>query len=113
MSNVTQFENMKDAIGRDEIEQLGPEIDESHEALSDQILMLIFLLVISNSVSSIIHKFKFKALYSGAVKKGNQKSKDQLTLINEQAVSLILGICTGLIVIYSPIYKTKAKIIEK
>ena len=35
MSNVTQFENMKDAIGRDEIEQLGPEIDESHEALSD------------------------------------------------------------------------------
>ena len=108
MSNTTtQFETMKDAIGKDEIDQLGPDIDESHEALSDQILILMFLLVISNSISRVMHKFKFKYLYK------RQPSRDQLTLINEQAISLIVGICFGLIIIYPPIYKKKAKIIEK
>ena len=54
MKNVTQFENMKESISIDEIEELGPDIDESHEALSVQILILMFLLVISNSLSSVM-----------------------------------------------------------
>jgi hypothetical protein len=36
-----------------------------------------------------------------------------LTVINDQAISLILGILTGLILVNPPFFHEKAKILEK
>ena len=80
------------------------QIEETHETVSDQILLLIFLLLLSNSISSLLQKKFFKTENSSA---GN------LTVINDQAISLILGILTGLILVNPPFFHEKAKILEK
>ena len=63
-----------------------PAVEEDHETLSDQILLLIFLLLVSSWLSALIRKCS--------------KNKDSfhVPIVNDQLIALVIGLITGLII---------------
>ena len=74
-------------------------LEENHEALSNQILALVFLLLLSGW------------LYRLCTSRSNDAGQ-ALPALTEQAISLMLGLLTGMLIIYPPFWKAKAKQVE-
>ena len=72
-------------------------VEEDHEALSDQILLLIFLLLVSSWVSTLLRKCSKNA------------ASFHMPIVNDQLIALIVGLITGLIIQNPPFYHNSVK----
>jgi hypothetical protein len=61
-------------------------VEEDHEALSDQILLLIFLLLVSSWLSALLRKCS------------KNQGSFHVPIINDQLIALVIGLITGLII---------------
>lgn len=117
VENLTSetIEQLSDALQKRKLElvqdtqsTLTPEVeDESHETLSDQILVLLLLLFVSNGISNIMRASCSCAKQSSRQDLVYHKARN-LNVIPEHCIALVLGLFTSLLIMNPPFLVKKA-----